>query len=289
MKVENISVIIPAYNNWLSLRSCIKSLNNQTLKPKEIIVIDNSDDTIVFSNLKKFFPRVKVYKTQKNIGISAGRNLGALKANKKNYYLLFVDHDMTAKSDLINNLWQVFKNYPQVGVVTPKIYYKDFKKRIWSAGTSINLWTGQVLFRGGEDRGQFNKIEEVDVAPALFMVKRDVFEKIGGFSEEYFAVFEDTDFCFKVKKSGFKVFYAPLAVAYHQISINRQDEIDRLLNRSYFIARNRILFMKNYAKSYSVFLLFLPVFITYYLFFAVRNLKFKSALNYIKGTIEGLS
>ena len=84
---------------------------------------------------------------------------------------------MVADKGMLEELVKVSESDNEVGIVTPKIYYSDDKDRIWSAGTGMNLWTGQVLFRGGKDMGQFDVSEEVQVAPAAMLVKRKVLDK----------------------------------------------------------------------------------------------------------------
>lgn len=287
MKVE-ISVIIPTYNSWKTLKDCLHSILKQSLKPREVIVIDNAstDDTSI--KLVKDFPSVKLIKLPINNGVTGGRNTGIKKAIKEISYFFFFDHDMVADKNMLKELVKVAEQDSNIGIVTPKIYYKGDKKRIWAAGTGINLWSGQVLFRGGKDIGQYEKIEEVQVAPAAMLVKKEVIRKIKGFDGKYFATYEDTDFCFRSRKSGFFTFYAPKAIAYHELSTNPADEADRLLRRSYWVGRNRILFMKDFGKSFFVFSLFLPVYLLYYLKLAIRYKRIGDWINFIRGIFDGL-
>jgi hypothetical protein len=284
--MSKISVIIPTFNGQKTLGECINSIQAQILKPSEIMIIDNASTdkaTIKFKNSK-----VKLFRNTKNLGVTGGRNRGIKEANKKSDYLFFFDHDMVADKKMLEELIRVAESSPDIGIVTPKIYYWGDKKRIWSAGTGINLWTGQVLFRGGRDMGQYQKEEEVQVAPAAMLVKKKVMDKIRGFDERYFATYEDTDFCFRAKKAGLSTFYAPKAIAYHNLSVNPQDESDRLLERAYWVGRNRVVFMKDFGKNFLVFLLFLPVFIGHYLWMALKSRRIKDGLRFIHGTISGV-
>ena len=237
--------------------------------------------------MKKTFPGVKLVNLKRNTGVTGGRNAGISIANKNSQYLLFIDHDMVVDKNMLENLVQVAEMDPSYGIITPKTYYWENKKRIWAAGTNINLWTGQVLFRGGKDRGQFERIEEVQVAPAVILAKREVLNKINGFDNRYFATYEDTDFCFRAKREGFKTIYAPAAIAYHKISPLPADERKRLLDRSFWIGRNRILFMRDHGKNFYTFLLISSIYLLYFLLLAIKEKDFKGFMNYLKGAVAG--
>lgn len=284
----NISVIIPTYNSWATLKECISSIQKQTLKPFEIIVVDNASSDDTSQKVKAMFPKVKLITLTTNTGVTGGRNKGIDNVSSKSEYVLFLDHDMIADKNMLLELLKVLQSNSQIGIVTPKIYYWGNKKRIWSAGTGINLWTGQVLFRGGDDVGQYEKVEEVQVAPAAILVKKDVIRKIKSFDDCYFVTYEDTDFCFRAREKGFKTFYSPSALAYHKISWDPKDDADRVLSRAYWVGRNRIIFMKKFSKNFAVFTLFIPLFIGYYLLLAISANRFKSGFNFLLGTFAGL-
>ncbi len=287
-----ISVIIPTYNSWKTLRDCLGSISKQTLNPNEIVVIDNAstDGTAEkVSNLKHQILNLEIFKNKKNLGVTGGRNRGIKEAPKSSDYLFFFDHDMIADKKMLEELVKVAKMDPKIGIVTPKIYYWEDKKRIWSAGTGINLWTGQVLFRGGKDVSQYEEVEEVQVAPAAMLVKREAIGKIKGFDNKYFATYEDTDFCFRARRAGFKTYYSPKAVAYHKLSTDPRYEADRLLSRAYYVGKNRVLFMKDFGKNFYIFLFFLPVYIIYYLKLAIKYYRLKDWFTFLRGTFDGLA
>lgn len=284
----SVSVVIPTYNSWATLKECIASIQKQVLKPLEIIVVDNNSSDGTTDKIRKIFPSIKLITLNKNTGVTGGRNEGIMKAASSSNYLLFFDHDMIAEKNMLGELISAAEAESKVGIATPKIYYWGNKKKIWSAGTGINLWTGQILFRGGEDVGQYEDIEEVQVAPAALLVKREVIREIKEFDNCYFATYEDTDFCFSARKKGFKTFYVPKAVAYHKLSDNPADDAERVLSRAYWVGRNRVIFMKRFGKSFPVFILFLPIFLSYYFYLAIKISKFNKWLDFIKGTIVGL-
>lgn len=286
--MKKVSVIIPTYNSLNTLKRCISSIQKQSPEPAEIIVIDNASTDHTSERIKRDFPKVKLITLDKNTGVTGGRNTGIKRANLFTDYLLLFDHDMVAEKGMLKELVKVAESDKKIGIVTPKIYYFGNKKRIWSAGTGINLWTGQVLFRGGEDLGQYDRAEEVQVAPAAILVKRNVMKKLRSFDDTYFATYEDTDFCFRARELGFKTFYAPKAIAYHILSWNPKDDIDRVLSRSYWIGRNRVIFMKRFGKDFAAFLPFLMLFSGYYLLLSILNNRLSDGVTFLRGTLAGL-
>ncbi len=283
----SISVIIPTYNSWNTLKKCISSIQKQSIKAAEIIVVNNASSDETEKMVKKQYRKVELITLDRNTGVTGGRNAGIKKANKQSEYVLFLDHDMVADRNMIKELIKVGESNPEIGIVTPKIYYWGNKKRIWSAGTGINLWTGKIMFRGGNDNGQYEKAEEVEVAPAAILVKKELMKKIKFFDNNYFATYEDTDFCFRAREMGFKTFYAPKAVAYHILSWDPKDDATRVLSRSYWIGRNRVIFMKRFGKSFPIFLFFLLMLTGYYLGISILNNRISDGVRFLKGTMSG--
>ena len=290
-----ISVIVPTYNGGITLEQTLYSLYGQTLNPFEIIVVDNASTDGSVALLEKFQSqstsrRIKsqIIRNKKNLGVTGGRNSGIKAANKKANYLFFFDHDMVADKKMLEELFKVAESDSNIGIVTPKIYYWEDRKIIWAAGTNMNLWTGQVLFRGGKDKGQYETVEEVQVAPAAILVKRQVVEKIHKFDDRFFATYEDTDFCYRARNAGFKTYYVPSAVAYHKISREKNLEQKHLLSRSFWIARNRVIFMRDFGKNYFIFLLISPVYLFYFVKLAINQKDFIGLANYLKGYKAGI-
>ena len=282
MRLASVSVVIPTYSKRKELIAAVQSILKQSYKVTEIIVVDNAstDDTLIYlQKLASQNKQIKIVKNRENTGVTGGRNKGIEHA--KGEYILFFDHDMVAE------LVSCLKKEKSAGIITSKIYFWDQKDVIWSAGTDINLTTGQTIFYGGKDTGQYDEVKEVAVAPAVLLVRREVIKKVKGFDDIFFATYEDTDFCFRAKKAGFLTYYTPKAVAYHKIPYDAYWSNQKLLERAYWVGRNRIIFMKRYGNNFLIFLLFLPVFMCYYAVLSIKYKKINSFSLYIKGTMSG--
>lgn len=285
-----VSIVIPSFNS-IDLFDCIYSVLDQDYLDFEIIVIDNSTDECIWKGLINKYDsneKIKLIKTDKNLGVTGGRNLGIKYSDNNSKYILFLDHDIILERNTVSELVKIGEIDSTIGIVTGKIFFFDDPKRLWAAGTSINLITGMIFLKSKKNDRNFNKIIEVQVAPSIILTKKSVIDKIEGFDDEFFANYEDTDFCFRTKKAGFKIFYTPNAIAYHKITSNLDDANNRLLTRAYYIARNKILFMRLHSNYFIIFIIFIPVYVIYYGILSIKLNRIDAIKEFLSGTISGL-
>ena len=140
MKLSNkntsIVAIVPTYNSWNTLKQCLASLQRQTFRLKEVVVVDNGSTDATSPNVRKEFSGTTLVTLRENTGVTGGRNKGLEIARKLNpdFFLIF-DHDMVANPNMLSELLLPFFDNTKVGITTPKIYYWDNKEIIWAAGT----------------------------------------------------------------------------------------------------------------------------------------------------------
>lgn len=283
---KRVSVIIPTYNLKDKVLLCIKSVYAQTYKNIELILVDNASTDGTSQAISEQFPKTIVIRNEENLFVTGAVNKGYKKATGE--YILLVDHDNILKEDLIEQLVNLIESDEEIGITVGKIYYDEDKTLIWAAGTSINLFTGQIFFRTGRDIGQYEKVEEVQVAPANFLVRREVLEKDRVYDPVYILSYEDTDLSFRARKAGYKVMYTPKAISYHMIPVNDIDSSKRLLSRAYWVGRNRVIFMRKWGHFY-IFLIFLVGLSLFYFYLSLKYKDLKNFINYLKGIKEGLS
>lgn len=288
MKEVKISVVIPTHNLKREAIKCAGSVLESSYQNKDVIVVDNGSTDGTSEVMRQKFPHIKLVRSEKNLGVCGGRNLGFKSVSSDSQYVLFLDHDIFLEKDAIGKLLEVAVADPKVGIVTGKIYYSDDPTIIWAAGTSINLISGKVSFNGGKDNGQFDEVKEVQVAPSIIFAKRELLDKIGGFDESLFATYEDTDFCFRARKAGYKVIYTPYARAHHSIPLDHWESMERLLSSTYYVARNRVIFMRKHSPYFLIFLCFIPLYAVYYSLLALQHRRLDSFKSFFKGSISGL-
>lgn len=291
-----VSVIIVTRNRKNELIRCLTSIQASNYKKIEIIIIDNGTNPPVSSWLTKI-PKIMVTRSDKNLGAAGGRNIGLSLA--KGNFLLFMDDDTKVHPGMIGELLNVFQRNSQVGIVQPKIFCMENKNVLQGIGCNINLLTGRISALGirEKDEGQFDKIEEISTVGCIWMVKKEVINKIGNYDENYFIPYEDLDFSLRARKKGFKILFAAKALAWHDsikgTYINPWlDYIGiRSTDQAYRIARNKIIFLKKHAPILNLlfFLFFiLPMYIVIHSLIILLSNRINLIFDYWKGVIAGL-
>jgi GT2 family glycosyltransferase len=291
MDKPKVSIIVVTYNKKECALECIKSLKRLDYQNYEIMIIDNGSTDGTSEAIQQSFPDVKLIHCDRNLGVSRAYNLG-IKRSDGEYVLLF-DHDLIASRTMLSELIAVAQGDPKIGLVGPIIYYYEDPRRVWAFGTSVNLITGKGSFNawGQIDNGQFDQVIEVQVLPT-YMIKREVFKRIGLLDEIFFLTYEDNDICFRAREAGYKSVCAPKAKAWHIVPLDRRASDIKLLSRTFFIAKNRIIFMKKHAKSlnFLIFILFfLPLYTIWYSVKALSLKSISSLINFWCGILSGLS
>jgi GT2 family glycosyltransferase len=218
-KEPKVSIVIPVLNELFLTLECLVSIYQNTsdeISYEIIIVDDGSDDTIekVFSKIKNII----FLKNKTNLGFVKSCNLGARSARGK--FLIFLNNDTQVKNGWLSSLLDVFKKYKQVGIAGPKVIFPD--GRLQEAGARINLdGTSQMIgLFDDPSLPRYDYPREVEyVSGVCLMIKRSVFEELGGFSEEFIpSYYEDVDLCFKAIKNGYRVIYTPYSEVVHHLS-----------------------------------------------------------------------
>lgn len=242
--MKKVSVVILNYRVADLTVECILSVNKSTYKNIEIIVVDNDSGDSLGKKLT-VFPEITFIPSKENLGYSGGNNLGIKRALAEGAdYVLILNSDTKVESGTVSSLVEVGES--GVGdILGPKILFPD-KCIIWYAGGIFDQDNVLGEHRGvdEEDKGQYDKKEETDyITGAALFVKREVFEHIGLLDEKYFLYYEDSDFCFRARKAGFKVMYVPQAIVYHE---NAQSTGLGSPLQDYYITRNRMLFASKF-------------------------------------------
>lgn len=257
MKENNIrvSIIIVNYKVKRELLNCVSSIVESKPKVKfEIIVVDNGSSNNLSENLNRF-SQVKCTVSAGNIGFGAGNNLGVKKALGD--YLFFLNPDTLVDKGAIDCLFNFIKDKPNTGMVAPLLYDPEgevYPLQGSDAYTFVNAiivlsFINKLFPNNSVSRKFFHKewdkkdVEEFDVVPGTaFMIKKDLFEKIGKFDENFFLYFEEYDLAKRVKELGYKNYIAPKAKVKHiwEASTRKRNDINKIFSRSryYFFKKN---------------------------------------------------
>lgn len=292
--MPKVSIIILSYNARNDVVDCLESVFNLNYPNHEIIIVDNGSTDGSWGAIKAMkgrYPLLKLIRSKLNLGRTGGYNLGLKYATGE--YIMFLDQDTIVDKNMVNELVKVIEMDPTIGAVGPKIYYYNDPKRIWSAGTSVNLLTGRVHFLGCNqiDKGQFNSVIEVQQHPTAILVKREAINKINGYDKDIFMVYCDADFCVRIWKACYKIVLAPKAKLWHKVKTPLQMH-ERLGMKTplmaFLIGRNRIIFMKKHALHLTPFLLlFMPLYLLCYSLVCLIDKRLDLLQSFWKGTANG--
>lgn len=260
--MKSVYVSIIDFDGKDTTIECLKSIN---LNPKDnfeltVLVINNYSKKLTLPSFSKF--NLKVIENGKNLGFSGGHNKGIKYALKNGAdYVLILNNDVVIDPSLISELIKVLEKNSTYGVASPKIYFapgfefykdkykeKDKGRVLWYAGGIMDFRNVTAKHRGVDevDRGQYQKTEETDFSTgACLLVKKEVLERVGFFDDKYFLYYEDSDLSQRVKNAGYKIIYAPDAVAWHRNAASVGGSGSSL--QDYYISRNRLLFGLKYA------------------------------------------
>ena len=274
------SVIIPNWNGKVFLKRCLSSLTTQTLKDFEVVVVDNGSIDGSIEYIRKFFTKVKVIPLDKNYGFARAVNVG-IKSSRAEYIVL-INNDTEVDKDCLKFLVNRARKHSEVGFVAAKMLNFYRREYIDSAGDYIDEHGHADNIGYGEKDGVFfSSAKPVFLATgggSLF--KREVFEKIGYFDEDYFMYFEDVDLCLRAQLSGFKGYFEPKAKIYH-IHKGSARRVSSLVE--YLQFRNMtVTVLKDFPKS-----LFLTRLIWLRIFWVnINTIRFMAGQGYLKEALK---
>jgi len=224
----------------------------------EVIVVDNASREDEASQIEQRFPQVKVIQSKENLGFAGGNNLGIKAAHGK--YLFFLNNDTLVchQTSDFKHLIDCLKSSPSIGVVCPKIRFSWGDHAIQYAGytplTTVTLRNHSIGF-GESDHGQYDTPHPTPYAHgAAMMVKREAIEKAGLMPECYFLYYEELDWSLMFRQAGYDIWYEPACTIYHKESQTTGQDSPL---RTYYITRNRLLFVKRNNHHFSRYLSYL--------------------------------
>lgn len=225
-----VSIVIPNKDQSEALKKCLDSIREKTsYRNYEIIIVENnSEEPETFAFYKKIAgEKIKIVTWEGEFNYSAINNFGVRHA--RGDYLLLLNNDV----EIINGDWLTEMlshcQRKEVGIVGAKLYYPD--NTIQHAGIIIGIGgvAGSVFvglpraFSGYLHKASI-QLDLSAVTAACMLVKRSVFEQVGGLEEKLKVAFNDVDFCLRVREKGYLVVYDPYAELYHYESKTRGAE-----------------------------------------------------------------
>ena len=222
MSAPKLSILVVNWNTETLLRNCLKSIYNDPNSSEwEVIVVDNNSDDGSVVMLERDFPDVVRVVSNENTGFVQGNYLALEKARAD--YLLLLNTDTEVEVGALGPLLEFMTDNPQAGAVGPKLLNRDGSLQL-SCGISPSLateFTNKMLlhnlfpfFKLG--RWDHAEIREVGwVTGACLMMRREVVAEMGFLDPALYMFYEDLEWCLRIGRKGWKVFYYPTSRVLH--------------------------------------------------------------------------
>jgi GT2 family glycosyltransferase len=219
----DLSIIIVNYNVKEFLQNLLNSISKASSNiSREIIIVDNASDDGSVEMIREKFTSAQLISNKKNLGFGKANNQALEIAKGK--YILLINPDTVVSEDTFEKLISFFKDNQDAGLAGCKILNPDGSLQLACRRSFPGPWTSfckvtglSNLFPNSKIFARYNltylnenQTYEVDaISGSFMMMRKEVYDKVGGFDEEFFMYGEDLDLCYRIQKAGYKVFYFP--------------------------------------------------------------------------------
>ena len=210
-----VSIVIPVYNQFAYTYLCVKSVYEHSGDVSYEILIADDCSTDLTKQIDGIIHGLHTIHNSQNLRFLRNCNHAAKSARGK--YILFLNNDTQVQEGWLKPLVELIESREDIGMVGSKLVYPDGK--LQEAGGIV--WRDASAWNYGRlsdpDFPEYNYVKEVDyISGAAIMIKRQLWEKIGGFDEQFAPAYcEDSDLAFEVRRNGYKVLYQPKSVVVH--------------------------------------------------------------------------
>lgn len=214
-----VSVIVLNWNGEEFIRRSLNSIRELEYTNIEVIIVDNASTDKSADIIKREFPEFRLLRNSKNLGFSAGMNVG-IRASQGDLILL-CNNDVIAHPASLSYMVSTIRP-KEVGIVGGLILYAEPSDVIGSLGGKFDAVTGMIWAEGQGRKLNATKgvekdlIEDLDyVSGCAFLTRKDVVRKIGLFDEQFALLGQDLDWCLKARRTGFRCVLVPSAIIWH--------------------------------------------------------------------------
>lgn len=297
---QRTAIIILNWNSSAMTIACLDSLAQIHHNNFKVFVVDNGsiesewkliDDYISTHN--QLFTLISL---QYNYGFTGGNNAGIIAAleqfQPKNVLLL--NNDTVVDPFFLREMEAEFLKNENVGIVVPKIYFYDEPTKLYYAGGYINKLSGMGehnLWKQEDPKDHFEPQSEQFANGCCMLISSKLLDEIGFLNDDFFANIEDVEYSYRALKANFGIIYVPKAIVWHKEGFASRKNKGQWF-RIYLCTRNLILFFRERARWYSLFL-FVPYFfirwISYMSLKSILSKDFKSVRSIFLGCLDGIT
>lgn len=242
-QTAELTIMIVSYNTRALTLACLHSLFSHPTKARfQVVLIDNASSDGSAAAISAAYPQVKVIASDRNLGFAAANNLLAAQATTE--WLLLLNPDTEVEPGAIDNLLDFSKNRPQAGITGGRTVFPDGTLNPSSCWMAMTLWSTLCLgtgltaafrstsFFNPEGIGSWKRdsVREVDiVSGCFFMIRRELWNELGGFNPKYFMYGEEADLCLRAKALGYRPAITPDAQIMHLVGASAASTAEKVI------------------------------------------------------------
>jgi GT2 family glycosyltransferase len=241
-KQVQVSFITVNYNGIADTIELVHSIQEVIHSVEyEIIIVDNASRNNEALLLQKEFPELKIIQSRTNGGFACGNNIGIRHAVGR--YLFLINNDTFIKEDHLSELIQRMEEHPGIGGISPLIRFAYPPQNVQYAGftplSSITLRNKGIGY-GEQDDERFHIPHPTSfLHGAAMMIKKEVVQKVGMMSEQFFLYYEEMDWCTRIINAGYELWYDPVFTVFHKESQSTGKSSNLQV---FYLTRNRMLY-----------------------------------------------
>lgn len=290
--MPELSIIIVNFRSWRSLRQCLDSLSSIPGNHKlfEVIIVDNASDDGMLTEFQLANPEFKFILNRGNNGFANGCNLGAAKA--KGEYLLFLNPDTIANESALIRMMNMARTKKDTSIISCRQVKGNGREEKpygnFLSPMSLTGWMRamkRLISRGNNRLNPEDDFISPDwVSGSVFMIKKENFNALGGWDEDYWMYFEDVDLCRRARNAGGDVILIKdIAIEHNHggssrnnLKISSLTKCEVIISRHVYIAKYeagiRIIYMQSFLVINNLITGFIPAFLGL-IFFFIKSLR----------------
>ncbi|MFC1645399.1 glycosyltransferase family 2 protein [Patescibacteria group bacterium] len=229
-----VFVVILNYNGKDVIERCLTSVLNSDYPNLEIVVVDNNSTDGSLEFIKRKFSKVHFIKNSRNIGFSAGNNVGIRFAIERMAdYVFILNNDAWVEKNSITKLVEFTEKNQEISISNPLIMKN--KREVWFEGGRIDWMKMKAYHLKNSQKTDY-------LTGCAMLIGKDVFKKIGLFDEDYFLYYEDVDFSVRAVRSGFGIGINRNSIIFHNESSETENP-----NKVYWLVLSALIFFKKHT------------------------------------------
>lgn len=234
--------LVLSWNRRDDTLALLAALARSTYANASVIVLDNASTDGSVDTIRADFPAVEILPLHENRGYAGNNNIGLRAALARGADWMFVlNDDVIVAPDCVARLVAAAEGEAGVGLVGPMVYHFDEPGVIQSAGGRLDRrWRATHIARNQPDRGQFATRAVDWLSGCALLVRRTVVEEVGLLDERFFLYWEETDWCLRARRKGWRVLHVPGAKVWHK-GVQRDYQPRPAV--TYYTTRNRFLLL----------------------------------------------